>query len=111
MAQRYWPGQDPMGHQFGLGDRRPNPPRSPFAHEVIGVRRDVQSVRFMQDDGPFYYPPLDIQHTRPAYMLVRVSGDTRVPAAAIREIARGIDPQMALTVITLASSGERQREL
>ena len=110
MAQRYWPGQDPIGHQFRLGDRRPNTPRSPFAHEVIGVCRDVQSVRFMQDDGPFYYPPLDIQHTRPAYMLVRVSGDTRVPAAAIREIARDIDPQMALTVITLASTVERQGE-
>ena len=110
MARRYWPGQDPIGHQFRLGDRRPNTPRSPIAHEVIGVCRDVQSVRYMQDDGPFYYPPLDIQQTRPAYMLVRVSGDPRVPAAAIREIVRDIDPQMALTVVTLASTVERQGE-
>jgi ABC-type antimicrobial peptide transport system permease subunit len=64
----------------------------------------------MQDDGPFYYRPLDIQQTRPPYMLVRVSGDTRVPAAAIREIVRDIDPQMALTVVTLASAVERQGE-
>jgi predicted permease len=110
MAQRYWPGQDPIGHQFRLGDRRPNTPRSPIAHDVIGVCRDVQSVRYMQDDGPFYYRPLDIQHTKPPYMLVRVSGDTRVPAAAIREIVRDIDPQMALTVVTLASTVERQGE-
>jgi len=110
MAQRYWPGQDPIGHQFRLGDRRPNIPRSPIAHEVIGVSRDVQSVRFMQDDGPFYYRPLDTGEAKPAYMLVRVSGDTRFPAAAIREIVRGIDPQMALTVVTLASTVERQGE-
>ena len=110
MAQRYWPGQDPIGHQFRLGDRRPNTPRSPIAHDVIGVCRDVQSVRYMQDDGPFYYRPLDIQQTKPPYMLVRVSGDTRVPAAAIREIVRDIDPQMALTVVTLASTVERQGE-
>ena len=110
MARRYWPGQDPIGHQFRLGDRRPNTPRSPIAHDVIGVCRDVQSVRYMQDDGPFYYRPLDIQQTRPPYMLVRVSGDTRVPAAAIREIVRDIDPQMALTVVTLASAVERQGE-
>jgi predicted permease len=110
MAQRYWPGQDPIGHQFRLGDRRPNTPRSPIAHQVIGVCRDVQSVRFMQDDGPFYYRPLDVQQTRPPYMLVRVSGDTRIPAAAIGEIVRDIDPQMALTVVTLASTVERQGE-
>ena len=108
MAQRYWPDQDPIGHRFRLGDRRPNTPRSPIAHEVIGVCRDVQSVRFMQDDGPFYYRPLDVQHTRPPYMLVRVSGDTRTPATAIREIVRDIDPQMALTVAALASAVERQ---
>ncbi len=108
MAQRYWPGQDPIGHQFRLGDRRPSTPRSPIAHKVIGVCRDVQSVRYMQDDGPFYYRPLDVQQTRPPYMLVRVSGDPRTPAAAIREIVRDIDPQMALTVVTLASTVERE---
>ncbi len=110
MAQRYWPGRDPIGHQFRLGSRRANTPRSPIVHEVIGVCRDVQSVRYMQDDGPFYYRPLDVQQTRPPYMLVRVSGDTRTPAASIREIVRDIDPQMALTVVTLASTVERQGE-
>ena len=95
MAERYWPGQDPVGHQFRLGDRRPDTPRSPISHEVIGVCRDVQSVRYMQDDGPFYYRPLDLQQTRPPYMLVRVSGDTRTPAAAIRDIVHDVDPQMA----------------
>jgi predicted permease len=110
MARRYWPGQDPLGRQFRLGDRRPNTPRSPIAHEVIGVCRDVQSVRYMQDDGPFYYRPLDVQQTRPPYMLVRVAGDPRVPAAAIREIVRDVDPQMAVTVATLASTVEHQGE-
>jgi predicted permease len=110
MAQRYWPGQDPIGHQFRLGDRRPTTPRSPIAHQVIGVCRDIQSVRYMQDDGPFYYRPLDVQQTRPPYMLVRVSGDTRTPAAAIRDVVRAIDPQMAFTVVTLASTVELQGE-
>jgi predicted permease len=108
MAKRYWPGQDPVGHQFRLGSRRPDAPRSPVVHEVIGVCRDVQSVSFMQDDGPFYYRPLDLEATRPPYMLIRVSGDARVAAAAIREVVRTIDPQMALTVATLASAAELQ---
>ena len=62
----------------------------------------------MQDDGPFYYAPLDVQQTRPSYLLVRVSGDTRTPARSIGEIVRGVDPQMAVTVDTLASIVERK---
>jgi predicted permease len=108
MATRYWPGQDPLGHQFRLGNRRPNAPRSPIVHEIVGVCRDVQSVKYMQDDGPFYYPPLNVQQTGPPYLLVRISGDTRVPAGAIGEIVRGVDPQMAVTVETLASLVEHE---
>ena len=43
-------------------------------------------------------------------MLVRVSGDTHAAAAAVREIVRQMDPQMAATVVTLASMIERQGE-
>jgi predicted permease len=97
MARRYWPGQDPVGHHFGT-------------HEVIGVCRDVQSVAFMQDDGPFYYSPLDVHQSKPPSLLVRVAGDTQGAAAALREIVRQTDPQMAATVVTLASIVERQGE-
>jgi predicted permease len=112
MARRYWPGQDPVGHQFRLGSRvrSTGPARAADLHEVIGVCRDVQSVRFMEDDGPFYYRPLDPQHSKPPNMLVRVSGDPRAPAATIREIVREMDPQMAVSVATLASTVERQGE-
>ena len=110
MARRYWPGQDPVRHHFRLGARRSSAPvRFADIHEVIGVCRDVQSVAYMQEDGPFYYRPLDPQ-ARPPYMLVRVSGDTHAVASGIREIVRQADPQMAVTVVTLASTVERQGE-
>jgi macrolide transport system ATP-binding/permease protein len=111
MARRYWPGRDPVGRRFGLGNRQSTgPTRAADVHEVIGVCRDVQSVAYMQDDGPFYYRLLDPQQSRPPYMLVRVSGDTQAAAASIREIVRQADPQMAATVVTLASVVERQGE-
>lgn len=110
MARRYWPGQDPVGHHFRLGSRLSRgPARFADVHEVIGVCRDVQSVAYMKDDGPFYYRPLSPPFRQP-YMLVRVSGDTHAPAAAIREIVRQADPQMAVTVVSLASIVERQGE-
>ena len=111
MARRYWPGQDPVGHHFRLGARRSSAPaRFADIHEVIGVCRDVQSVAYMREDGPFYYRPLDPQQSRPPYMLIRVSGDTQAAAASIREVVRQADPQMAVTIATLASTVERQGE-
>src|SRR4029453_10398429 len=59
MAHRFWPGQDPVGHRF----------RTTLLHEVIGISRDVQSVRYMQDDGPFFYGPLDPLQSKPQTML------------------------------------------
>jgi predicted permease len=100
MARRYWPTQDPVRHHFRVSG----------LHEVIGVCRDVQSVRPMQDDGPVYYVPLDVREAKPSSMLVRVAGDTRGAAAAVREMVRQADPQMASTVVTLASIVEQQGE-
>ena len=100
MARRYWPGQDPIGRQF----------RVTKIHEVIGVCRDVQGVSYMQDDGPFYYWPLDLQQAKPGYLLVRVSGDIQTVSASVGEIVRQADPQMATTIRTLASTVQRQGE-
>ena len=100
MARRYWPDQDPLGRRF----------RTSAVHEVIGVSRDTQSVAFMQDDGPFYYSPLDQQLAKPPSLLVRVAGDTQASAAALREIVRQLDPQMASTLATLASTVEEQAD-
>lgn len=100
MVRRYWPGQDPIGHHF----------RTVAVFEVIGVCRDVQSVRYMRDDGPFYYLPLDIRRAKPPSMLVRVSGDTQAAATGVRNTLRQVDPQMAATAVTFASIVEGQGE-
>jgi predicted permease len=97
MARQHWPGRNPVGRRFD-------------DHEVIGVARDVQSVRYMNDDGPFYYVPLDLQRSKPPSMLIRVSGDREAVAAAVREIIRQMDPQMATGIATLASTIEQNGE-
>jgi predicted permease len=97
MARRYWPGIDPIGRRFSA--------RAPY--QVIGVSRDVQSVSFMQDDGPFYYAPLAMDRSHPIYMLVRVAGDTSTAAAALNSVVRQVDPQMVATIVTLDSTAEQ----
>lgn len=93
MARRYWPGQDALGRSFRAG----------ALHEVIGIAADVQSVSYMQDDGPFFYAPLDPQRSRPPSMLIRVGGGAEPVIAAVRGIVHQLDPQMAATVTTLAA--------
>lgn len=100
MARRYWPGQSALGHRFRTG----------VVHEVVGVCRDVQSVGHMQNDGPFYYAPLDPQRVKPAFLMVRFSGDPGTAAAAVRSVVRQLDPQMAVGVETLAAVLEEQGE-
>jgi predicted permease len=100
MARQYWPGQDPVGRHFRTG----------LLHEVVGVSRDLQSVRYMQDDGPFFYGPLDPARAKPQAMLIRVAGDPAPAATAIRGIVRQLDPQMAASVATLGALVERQAE-
>jgi hypothetical protein len=97
MARRYWPGMDPLGHRF----------RTRGQHEVIGVTRDVQSVSFMQDDGPFFYAPLAIDRVHPVHMLVRVAGDTESAASALNRIVRQVDPQMVATIVALDSTADQ----
>ncbi len=100
MARRYWPGEDPIGHRFTAG----------AVLEVVGVVRDVQSLAYMRDDGPFYYAPIDTQRAKPSTLLVRAGGDTQAIAAALRDVVRQIDPQMASSVVTLSDIVERQGE-
>ena len=107
MARRYWPGQDPVGHSFRTSAGRD---RAPWRHDVIGIARDVQGVRYFQDDGPFYYGPLDAERSKPPAMLIRVSGHPETAAAVIGEAVRHIDPQMAATADTLASIVEAHGE-
>jgi putative ABC transport system permease protein len=99
MAQRYWPGQNPLGHRFKAGEVR----------EVVGVSRDVQSVAFMRPDGPFFYSRLK-ETAKPGYLMLRASSDPQATANALSEIVRQLDPQMATTVVTLHSLVEEQSE-
>ena len=101
MARRYWPGADPIGHRF----------RVSAVYEVIGVCQDVQSITPMQDDGPFYYLPLDVRLSKAPALLVRVSGDAHGVAAIVGDMVRQMEPQLTTSsVVTLASIVERQGE-
>ena len=91
------------------GSRRPHVPDE---RPPRGDRRqpELQSVRYMQDDGPFYYALIDPVQAKPQSLLIRVSGDPATAIAAVRGVIRQLDPQMAATVSTLAATVHAEAE-
>jgi hypothetical protein len=51
-ARRFWPGEDPLGKRFRVGD--PDAPKL----EVIAVAEDGKYANLNEDPKPFVYRPL-----------------------------------------------------
>jgi putative ABC transport system permease protein len=90
-AKRLWPGENPIGKRFRIGD----PNRPPF--EVVGVVRDVRGISLNQAPPFTVYVPYWQQLSFGLSVAVKTvavnKGNAAVTiASAIRESIRQIDP-------------------
>jgi putative ABC transport system permease protein len=90
LAERLWPGQDPIGRAVKVaGDRT-----------VVGV---VANVMVRSLEGPesmqVYFPSEQLGTTSTYYaprdLLIRTSGDPSTLGSAVRRIIRDVDPEQA----------------
>jgi predicted permease len=89
-ARTHWPGRPALGRTLRLDAADAEPVR------VIGVAADVKVRSLIEPPQPFLYLPLD-QHPVPgASLLVRTDGDPLALAPAVREVLRGLDPELPL---------------
>ena len=87
-AQRFWPGQSPIGKRFRIGATD-----SPSI-EVIGVVGDIHGVSLTRTPSLTVYVPY-WQRSRPQISLVvRTSAAATGMAAPLRSIVRAIDPEL-----------------
>ncbi len=92
-ANRYWPGEDPIGQRIGFGRQEED-----GWIEVIGV---VGSVAY---DGPglefptLYNPASQTPHfaVRTRYLVVRTAGEPRIMVEGVRRVVRTLDPGQAV---------------
>jgi predicted permease len=96
-ANRYWPGQNPLGKTFKLD--------SSTTLTVIGVTKDVRFADLTNKPGPFMYVPI-AQRWRPDLsLLVRTSGDAKQLIEPIRAEVRAMDANLPAPVtVTLEQS-------
>ncbi|MGE3527049.1 MAG: FtsX-like permease family protein, partial [Gemmatimonadales bacterium] len=96
MAERLWPGLDPIGREFHLGT---GPGRTSI--QVIGVAANVKYGRLDEDTPNFYYVPSAQWYNSQQTLHVRAQpGREASVAAAVRGAIRTLDP--ALPVASLA---------
>jgi putative ABC transport system permease protein len=96
MAARYWPGADPVGKRFHLGDRD-----QPWI-TVVGVARQVRHNAVVeQPRAEMYIPHAQFEAARGQTMrsmtlVVRVAGDPRALVGHIRRTVRALDPNLPM---------------
>jgi putative ABC transport system permease protein len=106
MAERFWPGQDPIGKRFKAKSMEWRD--TPWL-TVVGVVGDVRHWGLEQDVPVEHYV---VYRQRPEFTLgmavvVRARGDVSALFAAVRGRVRDIDPDVAVDLGTLAARVDR----
>ena len=90
MAERYWPGQSPVGRRVKLGDTR-----SPYL-EIIGVARTGKYRSFREQPLPYIYLPYDQQYRTRMTLVVRATGNPATILPAVRAEVQRLNKNVPL---------------
>jgi putative ABC transport system permease protein len=97
MAKKYWPGEDPVGKQVGLGN-----PRIP-AMIIVGVVADIKQISLRQQTGPEIYVPYT-QNPWPSMLNMEIVVRSRLAPTSItgnvREILHNMDASLPVAKLT-----------
>ena len=86
MADRYWPGQDPLGRRFRVAGEP-----SPWL-TVVGVSGDVIHHWILKRNSPTFYRPLAQEPRYGLGFALRTRGEPETLAASARSAMMGLDP-------------------
>ena len=95
-ANRFWPGQSPVGRHF----RRFYPDEPPIT--IIGVVPSLKTIQVPRDGVEAYLPAAQDGH--PPDLLFRFAGDLAPMAAAIRAQAQAVNPKVSVVRVGLVSN-------
>ena len=96
MAERYWPGEDPIGQRVtynsGIPMDQQQPVGGPGSREVIGIVGDVRHLDLAEETVPMFYTP---QAQQPSYhtmaLVVRTNADPGALTSSIRAELTAMD--------------------
>jgi putative ABC transport system permease protein len=92
LAERFWPGEDPVGRRVRIGD-------SEEWRTVVGVVGDVKQYWFDREPRSTLYVPQMQWPRHGLFVVVRSGLDTKAIVAAARAAVRAADPNQPLDEI------------
>jgi putative ABC transport system permease protein len=95
LAERYWPGDDPVGQRITLHD----PPAEPTPATVVGVVGDVIQGGIYDELGPQIYLPLLQDPSRGFYLALATTADPLDVVPTLRGVVWGIDATLPISAI------------
>ena len=102
MANRFWPGADPIGQRFKDS--------SGTSHEIIGVVADISSRQVGKFDGPLFYTPASPSKLTGLSFVLRTNENLPASVSAIREVARSLDKDAFVVAEPLEENVRRMLE-
>jgi predicted permease len=95
IANRYWPGQDPVGRQVRIDSFLPD---SPW-RTVVGVAGDVRWSNPREEAPPTVYVPHAFEPLSSMTVVVRARTPVPTLAADVRTVIRRLDPELAVASV------------
>ncbi len=92
LAQKYWPGQDPIGKRLGYGGRN----NDPDWLEVVGVVGHVMQNSPKDDEHTQIYQPFAQSPFTQLGLAIRTRGEPLALLPAVRRLVLAIDPQQPI---------------
>jgi putative ABC transport system permease protein len=89
MAQKYWPGQDPIGKRFRFAGEH-------FYRQIVGVAKTVDYSSLGESPQPCIYLPLRQNFSGTMVLYVSTHRDPAAIFGAVQRELRQIDPQLPL---------------
>lgn len=90
LAERLWPGEDPVGKRLLLGGRKGD------RVEVIGLTRDGKYDSLGERPQPFLYRPVTQDYQPKMTLVASTEGDPRALLAAAEDQVRALDRNLAV---------------
>lgn len=98
LAEREWPGQDPLGRQIRRLSPSDDAPWRTVVGVVMPVKEDASAYR--RDRPAWYVPYAQEPGPRNLAVVLRTSGDPLAAVPAVREALRELDPEIPLHDVT-----------
>jgi len=89
-AKRYWPNGDAVGRRIRIEDGAGTP------LEIVGIARTIRYSDSYNPRTDFIYVPLTQRPVARLVLLVRTDGDPLQLVAPVKDVVRGLDPNMPM---------------